>query len=193
MPTFIDGRLQGRCAPRVSTDQADRRISPVRPPLDPGVEQALRSVATSAEAAIAGCDGVAVTMAWQGVPTGVVFSSEAVEEVDSVQYENGVGPCLDAIRQLQVFRVDFLPEAQSWPDFAEAAGRRGMFSSLSVPLIAGGEVWGALNLYSRTRDAFKGSEHAAIDVATEVERALTAHGHRTSRDRRPDSSQAGNR
>jgi hypothetical protein len=94
------------------------------PPPEPAVEAALREVAAQAEAAVAACDGVAVTIARQGKPTGAVFSSEVVREVDSVQYEHEVGPCLDAIRQLQVFRVDFLPEARSWPEFSRTAQRR---------------------------------------------------------------------
>lgn len=164
----------------MSVDQTDGPVRRVPPPPEPAVEAALREVAAQAEAAVAACDGVAVTIARQGKPTGAVFSSEVVREVDSVQYEHEVGPCLDAIRQLQVFRVDFLPEARSWPEFSRTAQRRGMLSSLSVPLVAGGEVRGALNLYSRARNGFKGCEQAAIDLAIQAESALAPRGDRAS-------------
>jgi len=140
------------------------------------VEEALRRVALSAEAAIPACNGVAIAIAWQGKPTAALCTSDVVREVDSVQYQDGFGPCLDAMDQLQVFRVDFLPEGRSWPTFAEAAARRGMLSSMSVPLIAGGEVWGALNLYSGARDGFRGYEELGMELAAQAERALAAHG-----------------
>jgi GAF domain-containing protein len=41
-----------------------------------------------------------------------------------------------------------------WPRFGPRAGRLGVHSALSLPLLLGDRVVGALNVYGRTRDAF---------------------------------------
>ena len=50
-----------------------------------------------------------------------------------------------------------------YPEFAEAAQAHGIQSSLSLPLVAGDEGLGALNLYARTANGFP-PEDEALDV-----------------------------
>ncbi len=45
-----------------------------------------------------------------------------------------------------------------WPHFGGRVARMGVHSALSLPLIVGDEVIGAINTYARSRDAF--GEHA---------------------------------
>lgn len=132
---------------------------------DHGVERpevALKRVVALAQAAIADCDAAAVTLVRNGRAIPVVSTTELGRELDSVQCRAGEGPSLDAIRQLQVFNVATDAEARSWPGFSKEAAARGVLSSLSVPLTVGGEAVGALNLYSRSPDAFTGRESVAV-------------------------------
>lgn len=146
---------------------------------DHGVERpevALKRVVALAQAAIAGCDAAAVTLVRSGRAMPVVSTSDLARELDSVQCRTGEGPSLDAIRQLQVFNVSTATDARSWPGYSKEATARGVQSSLSVPLTVGGEAIGALNLYSRSPDAFAGCEAVAVvfgcQAATTVSGAL---------------------
>ncbi len=71
-------------------------------------------------------------------------------EIDSAQYETGIGPCLDAFRHQEVFRIDDTTKDDRWPPFSEAAAAHGIHSTVSLPLVANHEGLGALNLYSRS-------------------------------------------
>lgn len=137
-------------------------------------EAALRRVVTLAQARLAGCVAASVTLVRSGRAIPVVCTAEVARELDAIQCRSGEGPCLDAIRQLQVFNVATAAEARPWPTFSEAAAQRGILSSLSVPLTAGGEAIGALNLYGGTPDAFAGCEAAAVVFGTQA--AATVSG-----------------
>jgi GAF domain-containing protein len=121
-----------------------------------------------------GADMVGITMLVDGRARTAVFTDETAPEIDAAQYETGVGPCLDAFRYQQVFRIDDMDKDEQWPPFSEAAAARGINSSMSLPLVARHEGIGALNVYSRTSAAFSDEDvavglqfatHAAIVLA----------------------------
>jgi GAF domain-containing protein len=85
--------------------------------------------------------------------TGVFTDPEAVE-IDQDQYSTGRGPCLDAFRNRMVYRIDATADETRWPEFARTAFAHGICSTLSMPIIARDETFGALNLYSRQVRAF---------------------------------------
>lgn len=87
------------------------------------------------------------------VRTGV-FTDPTSPEIDSVQYETGKGPCLDAFRNSKIYVIPSTREDGRWPEFGRAAAERGIVSTVSVPLIARGEAIGALNLYSSQTGVF---------------------------------------
>lgn len=90
-----------------------------------------------------------------GKPTTAVFTDPEAPEIDAAQYESGAGPCLDAWRQRRVVRVDDLASVSSqYPEFAKAARSHRVESVLSLPLVAGTNGLGALNLYARTPAGF---------------------------------------
>ena len=97
---------------------------------------------------------VGITMLVEGRARTAVFTDDDAPQIDSAQYETGIGPCLDAFRHQQVYRIDHMEKDQQWPPFSEAAGAHGVQSSLSLPLITRHEAVGALNLYSRSPAAF---------------------------------------
>ena len=99
-------------------------------------------------------DMAGVTLLVEGrASTGVFTDPEAVE-IDQDQYGTGRGPCLDAFRNRLVYRIDATSEETRWPEFARAADAHGICSTLSLPIIARDETFGALNLYSRKLAAF---------------------------------------
>jgi GAF domain-containing protein len=90
-----------------------------------------------------------------GRPATGVFTDDTAPEIDASQYESGRGPCLDSWRRREVVRLDDLGRgAQEYPEFAAAARAHGILSTLSLPLVAGDDAVGALNLYARSANAF---------------------------------------
>ena len=89
-----------------------------------------------------------------GKPTTGIFTDPEAPEVDAAQYASGRGPCLDSWRLQTVIRLDDIDAAGEYPEFADAARAHGVQSSLSLPLMAGEDAAGALNLYSRTAKRF---------------------------------------
>lgn len=87
----------------------------------------------------------------------IASTSALPPRIDLLQYRTGQGPCVDAIREREVFRTGDLGEELRWPDFAPRAVRAGVRSMLSMRLFLQEETLGALNLYAGVRDAF--TEH----------------------------------
>jgi GAF domain-containing protein len=94
-------------------------------------------------------------------------SSDLPRRVDAVQSEVGEGPCLDAVFEHQTVRVPDLSHEERWPQFAKRAWELGAASMLSFQLYVEGDNLGALNLYSRTPNAFTDdSEHIGLLFAS---------------------------
>jgi hypothetical protein len=98
-------------------------------------------------------------------------SDELAKRMDAIQYVLEVGPCLTCIRQRIVVRIADVRSDRRWLEFAVRGQREGVASSLSVPMIVGSQVVGAVNLYSSKRD---GLDDGSLDRAQQV--ALQAGG-----------------
>ena len=121
------------------------------------LESLLTEVATFAMLAIPGADGAGVTMLEAGEPDTIVASAPFVRDVDSIQYRLGEGPCISAAATGVTNGSGALGEDESWPTFGPQAAELDVHSALSLPLTVGGEVLGALNVYSHAHNAFDGS------------------------------------
>ena len=75
-------------------------------------------------------------------------------QVDALQEETQQGPCLDAAYDELTVRVTDMASETRWPEFARRASQAGAASMLSLQLYVEGDNLGALNLYSRTPNAF---------------------------------------
>jgi GAF domain-containing protein len=117
-------------------------------------DETLRRVARVAVTYLEGCDLAGCTLMRNGKPETPVFTDPEAAEIDEAQYSADAGPCLDAFRVGEIFRIDDTRTETRWPVFTGAAADHGVFSTLSLPLQANGESIGALNLYSRTRHGF---------------------------------------
>jgi GAF domain-containing protein len=125
------------------------------------LDKTLRQVLDLACGAMACGDDGGITLLEREGPRTAVATSDEAWRVDGVQYESEQGgPCLDAYRQQQVFRIDCTADEPRWPEFARSAAAAGIKSTLSVPLVVGGDGLGALNIYCH-----RGGGYSAADEA----------------------------
>jgi GAF domain-containing protein len=88
----------------------------------------------------------------------VACSDDVAARVDEVQYELDDGPCLHAMRDGHMVRIEDTAEKARWPEFEAQAAAHGIRSCLALPLSTDGEPVGALNLYAREASAFGTAE-----------------------------------
>ncbi|GLY33232.1 GAF and ANTAR domain-containing protein [Kineosporia sp. NBRC 101731] len=135
--------------------------------------QTLLQVARFAVSAIPGADGAGLTVLERQGPDTMVASNDLVRAVDAVQYGIGEGPCLLAVESRSTQRSGSLDGEVRWPSFGPQAGRLGVHSALSLPLLVAGRPVGALNVYGRAHDAFT-EQSAVIGEAFAEPAAITA-------------------
>lgn len=144
----------------------------------------LTRVAEYAVAAIPGADGAGLTLIETGHADTVVASAPFVVEVDAIQYGIGEGPCIAAAAQGRTMRSGSLSTDRQWPNFGPRVGRLGVHSALSLPLVTGEGVLGAMNVYAHGPDAFderaaRLGELFAVPAAIAVQNAqVLAHAKR---------------
>jgi len=118
------------------------------------LEDLLTRVASFAVQAIPGADGAGLTLIEAGRADTIVKSEPFVREIDDIQYGIGEGPCISAAATGQTMRSGSLSGDPRWPRFGPRAGRLGVHSVLSLPLLLQDTVVGAMNVYARPKDAF---------------------------------------
>jgi GAF domain-containing protein len=111
------------------------------------VDTALELVTALAATATEGTLGSAVTLVDEHGKRSRAASNKAVEQADALQYELDEGPCLTAWRTRDLVRIDDTTTDSRWPRWNEAAGRLGVRSVLSAPLLVGEESIGAMKVY----------------------------------------------
>jgi GAF domain-containing protein len=122
------------------------------------VEQFLHEMAVLAARLVSGGLSCGMTMRPSGRPVTVACSDDVAARVDEVQYELDDGPCLHAMRDGHVVRIEDTAEKARWPEFEAQAAAHGIRSCLALPLSADGKPVGALNLYARAASAFGTAE-----------------------------------
>jgi GAF domain-containing protein len=128
-----------------------------------GVLDLLGEVADFAAQAIPGVDGAGVALVNPSPGTARVqtwaTTAEFVREIDRVQYELiNEGPCITCMESGRTTVSGSLGSDKRWPRFGGRVARMGVHSALSLPLVVGDQVIGAINSYANSRDAF--GEHA---------------------------------
>lgn len=114
----------------------------------------LEAVVALAKRVVPSCDAAGVTLVVTGEPLTGAATDTVVVEVDVVQYGTGQGPCLDAIAESSIVRVDLIDGDLRYERFAPGVVDTAINSVVSFPLVAAGRTAGALNLYSYLPDAF---------------------------------------
>ncbi len=129
---------------------------------EPSADAVLQRIVDTAVLTVPGCDHAGISLVERRRIATAAASDEVPETVDSIQYETGSGPLVDAIREHEAILVDDLRAEDRWPEFSQRATEAtGVRSVLSLRLFAEQDTMGALNLYSKEPDAF-GTEAQAI-------------------------------
>jgi GAF domain-containing protein len=144
--------------------------------VEPDVDATLDRIVQLAVETIEHCEHAGISMVGGRRVLSPASSDDVPATVDRLQSETGEGPCLDAIREHEVFQTGCLSQETRWPDFARRANAEsGIESILSFRLFIAGNTLGALNLYSTQVDAFHGHDfdigtvfaaHAAVALST---------------------------
>jgi GAF domain-containing protein len=123
------------------------------------LEKTLRQVLEVACTTLWGGDEGGITLLEAAGPRTAFATSQTALLVDSSQYSAATGgPCVEAYRRQQILRIDSTASDQRWPEFAAAAARAGLRSTLSVPLVVGGDGLGAMNIYCRRDNGFTSTD-----------------------------------
>ena len=151
-------RPQDLLAQMSATSQAIASLRAVFTAEEP-LDDVLARVAHTAVDATAHADAVSITVLGSEAPRTAACTDPDVLDLDDRQYTSGRGPCLEAAHRRRPVRVAMDAKPQRWPEFVEAARRRGVRASLSLPLIVESadtapELVGSVNVYSYTATAF---------------------------------------
>jgi GAF domain-containing protein len=113
------------------------------------LDETLGRIAALARDTVPDIDEVSVTLVDRDKAKTVVFTGQLAMHLDERQYENGVGPCLDAALTGETVVVDVADDTL-YPDFVHSARRAGVTHTVSVGLPVPQRVVGALNIYAST-------------------------------------------
>jgi hypothetical protein len=138
------------------------------------LEETVRELAELADAAIGGSDMVGVTMLVAERPRTAVSTDDTVSEVEDVQFQSGIGPCLEACAERPPSGwTRQTPMTAGWVH--SGRGGPGILSSMSVPLVARHQGIGAVNCYSRRPVAFSAADECVAATFPPV-RVSGRHG-----------------
>src|SRR5271155_5124630 len=98
------------------------------------VEQFLHEMAVLAARLVGGGLSCGLPMRSNGRPVTVACSAPVAATVDAVQYELDNGPCLHAMRDGHVVRIEDTTDKARWPEFERRGGSPGIPAGLGLPL-----------------------------------------------------------
>ncbi|MGW0891570.1 GAF and ANTAR domain-containing protein [Saccharopolyspora sp. NPDC002578] len=93
-------------------------------------------------------DACGVTVLREGKAVSLLPAAAPYAELEERQYASDDGPAMEAMRSRQAVSVPDMAEDTRWGDYSQQASAVGVGSSLSLPLIAGEQVLGAITYYS---------------------------------------------
>ena len=145
----------------------------------------LSEVTRPAVGVLPGGDGASLTTLDEGRPAVVAADGEWARSLDELQHEEREGPCLDAARTGNLFRVRDLREETRWPFYVRRAAELRARSMVSLPMPSEGRTVGALDVYSRRADGFTAEDvslgelmAAQAGLALQVAASFSRHRHR---------------
>ena len=128
------------------------------------LEDMVKRVTGVAVEALPGCDFAGISLLTEGKVTTRAATADLVIDIDATQYKTREGPCLQAIREDEIFLVASMVDEQRFPNWAPKAFAAGISSAMSLPLKVKGETIGALNLYSASTDGFTPADQPVAQV-----------------------------
>ena len=124
------------------------------------VEQFLHDLAVLAARVVGSDLSCAMTMSSRPQPVTAACTDPVAAKMDALQHELRTGPCLDAMRDNRMIRIDDTAAEPRWPEFSRRAAAQGIRSCLALPLSSQRQPIGALNLYARDAWAFAAGDRA---------------------------------
>ena len=136
----------------------------------------LTEVAWFAVRAVPGAEGAGLTLLGGNGVSAFYTTASFIHEVDEIQHGLGKGPCFTAVAQRSRVVSPSLGADSRWPRFGGRVARLGVHSALSLPLITPQRLVGAINVYSRAKNAFDAhaadmGEQFAVPAAIAVQNA----------------------
>ncbi|HEV2758620.1 MAG TPA: GAF and ANTAR domain-containing protein [Acidimicrobiales bacterium] len=126
------------------------------------VDHTLDRICVLAVKTIDACEAAGISIASGPQVTSLSTSDPLPRILDDIQSETQEGPCVDAIKEHEVFLTGSLSQETRWPEFSSRAHEQtGVQSILSLRLFVSADTMGALNLYS-TQDAAFDEQDIAI-------------------------------
>lgn len=121
--------------------------------------QALDRIVTAASDTIPGADYASITVRHADGSLETTASTHSlVDLADELQYTLLEGPCYDAVTDDTLTYSRDLSADTEWPSFGPQVAKMGLLSQMAIRLTPPGDSAMGLNLYSRTRNAFEGTE-----------------------------------
>ncbi|MFD4368511.1 GAF domain-containing protein [Rhodococcus sp. NPDC058521] len=142
------------------------------------VATALELITSLAKDTVHGTVGSGVTLTdTQGNRVTSAATDPIVEQLDTLQYDVGDGPCLAAWAGQAVVRSNDLDTEHRWPQWTEPARSTGARSVLSAPLIADTRTLGAIKVYSDQPGAYDEISEALLRRFADQAAILIANVH----------------
>lgn len=158
MAQRTDGELSGLLA---RMDEAATALDGLRDlfAAEEPLDEVLRRLASMAARAIADADAVTITVLTDDDSYTAATTDDQLCDIDRQQHAAGRGPCLEAASTMRPVRAVVGEHQRAWPEFEAAASEHGICAYLSVPIVLSAtedddKFVGALNVYSRTAEAF---------------------------------------
>jgi GAF domain-containing protein len=141
----------------------------------PSLQELLERALNLATDIVPGCEQAGISLLQNRVVQTPASYGTLAEICDRLQEQLGDGPCVTALLEADIIRVEDIRLDTRWPEFAVGAARAGVRSMLACRLATQRDKLGALNLYSTEPGAFtEESEAMAAGYAAHVSLALSA-------------------
>ena len=122
-------------------------------------------------------DTASVTLTIDTKPSTFVSTSDVASHLDETQYEQGYGPCLDAILAGTPMLMRDARTESRWPKFTPVAIEQGVLSSLSMPIPVLDSVSASVNVYAHQAEAFGDADRVALQGLMGYASAAIANVH----------------
>ncbi len=107
----------------------------------------------------------------------VSATDERASDLERVQEEVQVGPCMTAFTQKKVVAVTDVRLESAWPEYLETAVQHGFHAVLGLPLLNNGTTFGAIDVYNDEPRLWSKGD---VEIATTFADMATAYLLRTS-------------
>ena len=138
------------------------------------VEATMQAITRSAVGTIPGAEACGITfVTGRRTVESRAATSQVPRDVDALQERLGEGPCLSAVWEEEVVRVDEVTGEERWPRFAAEAPGLGVGSMLCFQLFVQADRLGAMNVYASAPHSFgEESEDVGLMLASHAAVAL---------------------